>query len=135
LVRPLNQFREIRGRKARHVDDGDPMKTPPVSGGLHPRNVRQFNKAIRCNSCAETPLFRMTSFEISEFLTTHRVDKKIVGLLIQSFGGTRKSATKFFQLRNVHERTNRRLTNKANRRQRRRGAVRVEREVRHHGAA
>src|SRR5438128_951651 len=90
------------------------MKTPPVSGGLHPRNIRQLDKAIRCNSCAETPPFRMTGFEISEFLTTHRVDKEIVRFLIQSFGGTRKSTTEFFQLRDVHERSNRRLTNQAN---------------------
>jgi hypothetical protein len=58
------------------------MKTPPVSGGLHPRNIGQLNEPIRCNSCAETPPFRLTGFEISEFTTTHRVDKKIVGLLI-----------------------------------------------------
>ena len=48
----------------------------------------------------------MTRFEISEFLTTHGVDKKIVGGLIESFGGTRKSATKFFELADVHERAN-----------------------------
>ena len=110
MVRPFNQFLKIGGRKAGHVDDGDPMKTPPVPGGLDPRDIRQLNKTIGCNSSAETPPFRMTSFEISKFLTTHSVDKKIVRLFIQSFGDTRKSATKLFQLRNVHERTNRRLT-------------------------
>src|SRR5438132_9707421 len=110
MVRPFNQFLKIGGRKAGHVDDGDPMKTPPVPGGLDPRDIRELNETIGCNSSAETPPFRMTSFEISKFLTTHGVDKKIVRLFIQSFGDTRKSATKLFQLRNVHERTNRRLT-------------------------
>jgi len=86
------------------------MKTPPVPGRLDPRDIRQLNKTIGCNSSAETPPFRMTSFKIRKFLTTHRVDKKIVRLFIQSFGDTGKSATKLFQLRNVHERTNRRLT-------------------------
>src|SRR6266567_166056 len=85
------------------------MKTPPVSGGLHSRNIRQLNKAIRCYPCAETPPFRMTSFEIGEFLATDSVDKKIVRLLIQSLGGTRKSATELFQLRDVHERTRHQL--------------------------
>ena len=108
LVRPFNQFRKIGRRKAGHVDDGNPVKTPPVSGRLHPRNIRQFNEAIGRNSCAKAPPFRMTRFEISEFLTTHGVDKKIVGGLIESFGGTRKSTTKFFELADVHEGANRR---------------------------
>ena len=110
MVRPFNQFHKIGRRKAGHVDDGDPMKSPPVSGGLHPRNISQLDKAIRCNSCAEPPPFRKAGFEISEFLATDRVDKKIVWLLIQRFGGTRKSMTKTFQLPDVHERINRRLT-------------------------
>src|SRR5206468_2375662 len=83
------------------------MKAPSVSGGLHPRNIGQLDEAIRCNSCAETPPFRLTGFEIGEFPATNRVDKKIVGLPIRSFGGTRKSATEGFQLRDVHERANR----------------------------
>jgi hypothetical protein len=134
LVRPSNQLRKIVCRKGGNIDDGNPMKTPPVSGGLHPANIGQFDEAVRCNPCAETPPLRLTGFEIGEFPTTHSVDKKIVGLFIQSFGGTRKPATKGFKLRDVHERTNRRLTNEANRRQvaarqRRRRGVRVERKV------
>ena len=102
MIRPFNQFRKIGGRKAGYLDDGDPVKTPPVSGRLNPRNTRQLNKAIGGDPSAETPPFRMTGFEISEFLTTHGVDKKIVRLLIEGFGGTRKSTTKFLQLRDVH---------------------------------
>ena len=114
MVRPFHQLRKVGGRKAGHVDDGDPMKTPSVSGGLDSRNIRKLEKAIGCNSSAETPPFRMTGFEVGEFLTTDRVDKKIVRLLVQGFGGTGKSATKFLQLRNVHDRTKRRLANQAN---------------------
>jgi hypothetical protein len=109
LVRPLDQLRKIKGRKAGHVDNGDPMITPPVSGGLHPWNIRQLNKAIWCYSCAETPPFRKTGFEIGEFVATDSIDKKIVRLLVQSFGGTGKSATESFELQDVHECSSRRL--------------------------
>jgi hypothetical protein len=47
----------------------------------------------------------MTGFEIGEFLATDSIDKKIVGLAIQGFGGTRKSATELFELLDVHEYT------------------------------
>src|SRR5882762_585210 len=50
----------------------------------------------------------MTRFEIGEFLAADGVDKEIVGLLIQSFGDTRKSATEPFQFWDVHEHTTRR---------------------------
>ena len=80
------------------------MEAPSVSGGLDSRDIRQLNKAIGGNSCAETPPFRRTRFEIGEFLFTDKVDKKIVGLLIQNFSSSRKFATELFQLRDVHAR-------------------------------
>src|SRR6476646_12126976 len=66
LVRPFNEFLEIRSRKAGHVDDGDPVKTPPVSGGLDARNISQLDKTIRGHSRAEAPLLRVARFEIGE---------------------------------------------------------------------
>jgi hypothetical protein len=80
------------------------MKAPSVSGGLNSRDIRQLNEAIRGNSCAETPPFRMTGFEIGELLSTNGVDKEIVRLLIQNFSSSRKSTTELFQLRDVHAR-------------------------------
>jgi hypothetical protein len=47
----------------------------------------------------------MTRLEVGEFPATDSVNKKIVGLVVQSFDGARKSATEFFQLSDVHERT------------------------------
>jgi hypothetical protein len=79
------------------------MKASPVSSRLHPWNIRQLNKAIGCNSRTETPTFRMTGFEIGEFPAADRIDKKIVRVSIESFDGTGKSATEFFELRYVHE--------------------------------
>ena len=105
MVRPFNQLRKVGGRKTGHIGDRDPMKTSPVSGRLHSRNVRQLDKTVRRYPGTETPPFGMTGFEIGEFLATDGVDKKIVGLLIQIFGGTGKSATELFQLRDVHDRT------------------------------
>jgi hypothetical protein len=102
MVRPPDQLRKIGFRKAGHIDDGDPMVTPPVSGGLHPRDIGQLDEPVRCNPCTETPPFRFTGLEIGEFPAAHRVDKKIVGLLIQRFGGSRNPATKRSQLRDVH---------------------------------
>jgi hypothetical protein len=45
----------------------------------------------------------MTGFEIGEFPAADRIDKKIVRVSIESFDGTGKSATEFFELRYVHE--------------------------------
>jgi hypothetical protein len=87
------------------------MKTSPVSGGLHSRNIRQLNKTVRRYSGAETPPFRMTGLEIGEFPATDSVDKKIIWLLIQRFGSTVKSSAELFQLTDIHERTRPRLTN------------------------
>ena len=103
MIRPFDQLRKIARGKARYIDDGDPMKTSAVSGGLDPRNIRQLNEAIRCNSRAEAPSFRMAGFEISEFLATDSVHKKIVGFLIQSFDRAGKPATELLQLQYVHD--------------------------------
>jgi hypothetical protein len=81
------------------------MKTSPVSGGLHSRNIGQLNKTVRRYSGTEAPPFRMTGFEIGEFPATDSVDKKIVWLLIQRFGSAAKSSAKLFQLTDIHERT------------------------------
>lgn len=88
-----------------HVDDCDPMIASPIPSRFHTRNIRQLDEPIRCNSGTEAPPFRAARFEISELFATDSVDKKIAGLAIQGFRGTRKSATELLQLRDVHERT------------------------------
>ena len=92
MIRPFDQLRKIARGKARYVDDGDPMETPPISGGLHPRDIGQLDKAIRRNSCAETPPFRLAGLEIGEFLSAHGVDEEIVRLSVHDFASMRKAA-------------------------------------------
>jgi len=96
LVRPFNQLREIRGWKVRHVDDSDPIEASPIPGGFHSRNVRHLDKAIRCHSQAETPSFGLAGLEVGEFLATDSIDKKIVGVVVESFRGTGKPAAELF---------------------------------------
>src|SRR5271157_5867167 len=80
------------------------MKAPPVSGGFNPGHIGQLNESIGRYSRTESPPLRITGLEIGELLATDGVDKEIVGLLVQRFGGPRKSATERLQLWGVHER-------------------------------
>src|SRR5439155_8409100 len=56
------------------------------------------------------PPLGLAGFEIRELSATDGINKKIAGLAVQGFRGARKSATELLQLRDIHERNNRRLT-------------------------
>lgn len=77
LVRPLNQLGEIRGGKASHFDNGDPMIASPVSCRFDAGDVGQLDKPLRRDLRAETPSFGGARFEISELPAADRVDEEI----------------------------------------------------------
>jgi hypothetical protein len=93
-----------------YFDNSDPMKASPVSSRFYTRKICQLDKPIRRNSCAETPSFGFTGFEIGKFFAADRVDKKITRLTVQGLLGPGKPTAEFFELSDIHERTDQRLT-------------------------
>jgi hypothetical protein len=88
-----------------HFDNRDPVEAPPVSRRFYAGKIRQLDKPIGRNFCAEAPSLGVAGFEISKGSSADRVDKDIARVAVERFIGAGKPATECLELSDIHLRS------------------------------